>query len=305
MALALITFLAVFVLVVSGGALLFYRAAILKRLSDVLPAEAGESGLMRQLAAARSGASLGYLVQPFHKVLPRSQEEISVVEQRLIRAGYRDKLHVNVFYASKVVVPVLLTVIATATGVYEYGAFFVYGLTLGLGFLIPDFWLSNRIAARQTAIRLGLPEALDLIVVCMEAGLSLDQAVLRTADEVDMSQPVLSDELALLNLEQRAGRPRADCWKHLADRTDVDAMRSVVAILVQVDQFGTSVAKALRIHSETLRTRRRQEAEEQAAKTTVKLVFPLVFFIFPSIFVVVLGPAMITLLEAFDKYLLN
>jgi tight adherence protein C len=111
--------------------------------------------------------------------------------------------------------------------------------------------------------------------------------------------------LGLVNLEQRAGRARADAWKNLADRTDVDAVRSLTALIIQVDQFGTSIARALRVHSETLRTQRRQQAEEQAAKTAVKLVFPLVLFIFPSIFVVVLGPSMIILLESFDKYLLK
>ena len=118
-----------------------------------------------------------------------------------------------------------------------------------------------------------------------------------------LGQPILSDELGLVNLEQRAGRSRADSWKNFAERTDVDAVRALVALIVQVDQFGTSIAKALRIHSDTLRTQRRQDAEERAAKTAVKLVFPLVFFIFPSIFVVVLGPAMIVLFESFDKYL--
>jgi tight adherence protein C len=237
--------------------------------------------------------------------LPRSTEEVSVVQKRLIRAGYRKDVHVNFFYAAKVLVPVIMSVLATATGLYEYGAFFVYTMAVGLGFLMPDFWLGNRIAARQLNLQLGLPDALDLMVICIEAGLSLDQATLKTAEELTVSQPAISDELGLVNLELRAGRPRADAWKHLADRTDVDSIRALSAMLIQVDQFGTSVAKALRVHSETLRTQRRQKAEEQAAKTTVKLVFPLVFFIFPSIFVVALGPALITLLEAFDKYLLS
>jgi tight adherence protein C len=131
----------------------------------------------------------------------------------------------------------------------------------------------------------------------------LDQAVSRTAEELSLAQPVVCDELAIVVLEQRAGAPRADAWRHLAERTNVDSVRNLVSVLVQAEKFGTSIAKTLRIHSDTLRTQRRQKVEEQAAKTTVKLVFPLVLFIFPSLFLVTLGPAMITIMESFDKYL--
>jgi tight adherence protein C len=179
----------------------------------------------------------------------------------------------------------------------------VYALAAGLGYLAPDFWLSNRVAARQSQLRLGLPEALDLIVICVEAGLSMDKATMRTAQELRISQPAIADELNLVYLEQRAGRPRGEAWRNLGDRTDVDTIRSLASILIQADKFGTSIGKMLRAHSETLRTRRRQDAEEQAAKTTVKLVFPLVLFIFPSLFVVTLGPSMIIMFEGFSKYL--
>ena len=176
---------------------------------------------------------------------------------------------------------------------------------VALGFLLPDYFLGNRVSARQFKIKLALPEALDLLVICIEAGLGLDQAILRVADELQLSQPELTDEFNLLNLEQRAGRPRTEAWKNLADRTDVDSVRGLVTMLTQADHFGTSIAKSLRVHSDVLRIRRRQEAEEQAAKTTVKLVFPLVFFIFPSLFVVVLAPSMIKMKDAFQQYLLN
>ncbi len=227
-----------------------------------------------------------------------------MAQRRLVLAGYRKDVHVNILYGSKVIIPILLTVLATVTGLYESGAFFVYALALGLGFLIPDYYLGYCISARQFKIKLALPEALDLLVICIEAGLGLDQAILRVSQELQISQPELTDEFNLLNLEQRAGRPRADAWKNLADRTDVDSVRGLVSMLMQADHFGTSIANSLRVHSDVLRTQRRQEAEEQAAKTTVKLVFPLVFFIFPSLFLVVLGPSMIKLLDSFDKYLL-
>jgi tight adherence protein C len=143
---------------------------------------------------------------------------------------------------------------------------------------------------------------LDLLVVCIEAGLSLDQAVVRTSEELRLSHPAICDELGVVVLEQRAGRPRAEAWKNFAARADVESVTALVTILVQAEQFGTSVARTLRVHSETLRVKRRQQVEELAAKTTVKLIFPLVFFIFPSFFVAAMGPAMISLMESFKKY---
>jgi len=136
-------------------------------------------------------------------------------------------------------------------------------------------------------------------VICIEAGLSMDQATARTAMELKQAQPEVCDELGIVVLEQRAGRPRGEAWRHMAERTDVDCVRNLVTMLVQAEQFGTSVGKTLRIHSDTLRTQRVQAVEEAAAKTTIKLIFPLVLFIFPSLFVVVLGPAFISILESF------
>ena len=303
MTLALMTFLAIFLLISSVGLLLFYREAMLQRLvSAISPDASAPKNKLTQWLEVYSKKSQS-VIAPFQKVLPRSPEEVSVIQKRLIRAGYRKDSHLNLFYASKVLVPISLAFLATVTGLYDYGPFFVYALALCLGFLAPDFWLGNRIKARQLNIRLGLPQALDLLVICIEAGLSIDQAVVRVADELQISEPVISDELSLVNLEQRAGRPRADAWRNLAERTDVDSVRAMVSVLIQADQFGTSVAKTLRVYSDTLRTQRRQHAEEQAAKTTVKLVFPLVLFIFPSLFVVALGPSAIVMAESFAKYL--
>jgi tight adherence protein C len=251
----------------------------------------------------QTGATLGVVVQQFERVLPKSQAEISVLRQRLVRAGYRSDSAVTLFRGAKVLIPLVLCALAFTTGAGSYSPFFVYLIALGLGFLLPDFWLGNRITARQARIRRGLPDVLDLLVICIEAGLSLDQAVSRTADELNIAQPAVCDELSIVVLEQRAGAPRADAWKHFAERTNVDSVRNLVSVLVQSEKFGTSIAKTLRVHSDTLRTQRRQKVEEQAAKTTVKLVFPLVLFIFPSLFLVTLGPAAITVMESFDKYL--
>jgi tight adherence protein C len=182
------------------------------------------------------------------------------------------------------------------------GPFFVYALALALGYLLPDFWVGHRIKARQLNIRLGLPEFLDLMVVCIEAGLSLDQALSRSADEMAASQPEISDEMGLMILEQRAGSPRPDAWRHLADRVDIDIMRTLASAVIQADQFGTSIAKTLRVYSEQLRVQRRQNVEEMAAKMAVKIVFPLVLFIFPSLFIVAMGPAIIIMGDSFQKF---
>lgn len=301
MGLALFAFIAAFLLISSVGILISQRRALLRRLSAVgsRTAAGGDSQSVAPSAVAR----ITRLVKPFEKVVPRSKEDVSTVQKRLTRAGYRQHNYIGLFYSSKLLVPCILCLIATVTQIYTYGPFFVYALAAGLGFMVPDFWLSRRISARQMQLRLGLPEALDLIVICVEAGLSMDKATMRTAEELRLSQPAISDELNMVYLEQRAGRPRGEAWKHLGERTDVDTIRSLASILIQADKFGTSIGKTLRAHSETLRTRRRQDAEEQAAKTTVKLVFPLVLFIFPSLFVVTLGPSIIIMLDGFANYL--
>jgi len=167
----------------------------------------------------------------------------------------------------------------------------------GLGYLLPNIALARVAKKRQHRIRLGLPDALDLLVVSVEAGLGLDQAIQRVGEELDFAHPDLSEELRLINLELRAGKGRADALRNLADRTGVDDVSSLVAMLVQTDKFGTSVAQSLRVHSDTVRTKRRQRAEEAAAKTGVKMVFPLVFCIFPAIWVVTIGPAAIKFVQ--------
>jgi tight adherence protein C len=299
-----LSFLAAFLLALSAGLFLFYREAMLDRLAEVTSRSDDAASLFDRLVGRRT-VHVENLIDPFQRILPRSPKEISVVEKRLVRAGFRQAGAVNIFYGAKVLTPLILTSIAFMTGIYTAGPFFVFGVTLGLGFMVPDFWLGNRMAKRQLNIRIGLPDILDLMVICIEAGLGLDQAVTRVCDEVKNSHPDVADELSLIAIEQRAGRTRADAWRNLAERSGVDSVRALASIVIQADQFGTSVARTLRVHSDTLRTKRRQAAEEAAAKTTVKLVFPLVFFIFPSLFVVVIGPSAIVLADAFDKYLLH
>ena len=300
MGFAAVTFCVVFLLVASGGLLLFYREAMLQRIAAVVVPRQKRTSLMN--AFHQTGFSFSEAMGQLERVLPKTPAEVSVVEQRLIRAGYRKESAVKTFYGTKVLVPALLCVLVTVTGVAHYSPLIIYATALGLGFLAPDFWLGKMISIRQAKIRHGLPDVLDLMVICIEAGQSLDQATVRTAEELREAQPVITDELGLVVLEQRAGRFRSDAWRHFAERTDVDSVRNLVSVLVQSEQFGTSAAKTLRIHSDTLRTQRRQKVEEQAAKTTIKLVFPLVFFIFPSLFVVTLGPAIILIMQNFHKY---
>jgi tight adherence protein C len=301
MAFAVFTFIVVFLLIVSGSLLLFYRQAMLQRINTAV----SQNGKKIKLSSLfqQTGVALGGVIEQFERLLPKTQAEVSITQQRLIRAGYRRDSTLKNFYGAKVLVPLLLCVVVTVSGLGRTSPFLSYLLALGIGFLAPDFWLGRRITQRQAAIRRGLPDVLDLLVICIEAGQSLDQATKRTSEELRLAQPAITDELNVVVLEQRAGRARTDAWKHFAERTGVDSVRNLVSVLVQSEQFGTSAAKTLRIHSDTLRTQRRQKVEEQAAKTTIKLVFPLVFFIFPSLFLVTLGPAVIIMSESFKKYL--
>ncbi len=294
---AIFAFLGVFLMIVSGGLLLFYREEMLQRISDAINPQPKQKSLLTTIQ--KTGLSIGGVIEHFENVLPKSQAEVSIVLQRLQHAGFRDESAVKIFYGTKVLVPLLFCILVLVTGLGDMGGFMVYLIAAALGFLAPDFWLGRRIKQRQSKIRRGLPDVLDLLVICIEAGLSLDHATARTALELKSAQPEVCDELNIVVLEQRAGRPRTDAWKHMAERTDVDCVRNLVTMLIQAEQFGTSVAKTLRIHSDTLRTQRVQAVEEAAAKTTIKLLFPLVFFIFPTLFVVVLGPAILSIMDSF------
>jgi tight adherence protein C len=233
------------------------------------------------------------------RAVPKSPKEMGILRRRLTSAGYRGMDAAIVFSAAKVV---LAFVVAAST-------FAVLGRTglsalislfgLVIGFMLPDFWLAHRTSRRQKVIRHGLPDALDLFIVCLEAGSSLDQAIVKASVELDIAYPALAEELRLITMEIRAGKPRLEAFKNFAERTRVDDVRALVAMLVQTDRFGTSVAQALRTHAEVSRTQRRQRAEERAAKLSVKLVVPLVLFLFPALYVVVLGPAVIKIVNVF------
>ena len=235
-------------------------------------------------------------LKKFGAMAPQSRTEMGKLQRRLVTAGYRSHEAVAVFFGIRLGCALLIFALL-ATPIVMKPNLAMALLGCGLGYLLPTMALGRLAKRRQHRIRLGLPDALDLLVVSVEAGLGLDQAIQRVGAELDFAHPDLSDELRLINLELRAGKGRVDALRNLADRTGVDDIVSLVAMLVQTDKFGTSVAQSLRVHSDTVRTKRRQRAEEAAAKTGVKMVFPLVFCIFPAVWVVTIGPAIIKFIE--------
>jgi tight adherence protein C len=223
---------------------------------------------------------------------PRSAKELGSLRLRLVQAGYRRDEAVTIFFGIRVAAALGLFALLASGLVFKSNIVMALG-GAGIGYVIPGFLLARMAKRRSHRIRLSLADALDLMVVSVEAGLGLDQALQRVGQELAFAYPDLSDELRLVNLELRAGKARADALRNLADRSGVDDLSALVTMLIQTDKFGTSVAQSLRVYSETLRTKRRQRAEEAAAKVGVKMVFPLVFCIFPSIWVVTIGPAAI------------
>ena len=227
---------------------------------------------------------------------PRSAKELGDLRLRLVQAGFRRDEALTIFYGIRVAFALLMFALLGTPILMRPNIPVALG-GLGLGYILPGMVLARLAKRRSHRIRLSLADMLDLLVVSVEAGLGLDQALQRVGQELAFAYPDLSDELRLINLELRAGKPRSEALRNLADRSGVDDLGSLVTMLIQTDKFGTSVAQALRVYSDTLRTKRRQRAEEAAAKTGVKMVFPLVFCIFPAIWVVTIGPAAIKFVQ--------
>ena len=234
---------------------------------------------------------------PIGEMLPRSPTEMSRQERRLVQAGIRRKDAVILLNAAHLVIAGSLLFLFVSKGyLYRQPVLFVVLSLLG-GAAIPDIWLKNRTEKRKLDIQHGLPDAMDLAVISIEAGLGLDQALLRVGQEIKIAHPELADELYLRNVEVNMGRSRSDAFRNLAERTGVEDLKALVAILVQTDRFGTSVGQALRTFSDSLRTKRRQVAEEKAAKLAIKMVLPMMLFIFPGILIVILGPAVLAIVR--------
>jgi tight adherence protein C len=232
---------------------------------------------------------------------PKNEFEANKLKAKLSSGGFRGDAHVSIFLGLKFVMLIAGFLLTGGTSLLMYGIvqkalFWTIGVS-GAMFFLPDLILFLLIKHRKDSIFLGLPDALDLLVVCVEAGLGLDHAMRKVSEEMKRTCAVISDEFNLSNFQLQMGMPRSDVLHELGARTGVDDLRSLAAILIQADKFGSSIAQALRVQSDSMRVKRRQLAEEKAAKTAVKLIFPLVLFIFPGIFVVLVGPAAITIVR--------
>ena len=235
------------------------------------------------------------------KILPAPSTQGASKEQLImIRAGYRDPQAILAIRGLKLILPVGMLAAVYFTGLYRFNPYLLFPAALLIGYILPDFALTWKVRRRQLLLRRGLPDALDLLVICVEAGLGLDQAIMKVSQDLRITHRELSDELQLVNLEMRIGKSRIEALHELGRRTGLEDIKSLVAMLVQTERFGTSIAQSLRVYSDDMRIRRRQRAEEMSAKTAVKMVPALVFFIFPALMVVILGPAVIALMKQFS-----
>ena len=299
------------VLFLTAGAV----AAAIVAISELLPggsrARALQLGMLDRVGrgpgaeAARPAPSLRLravaLLVRIGRSMPRLQRKGATAQELLTQSGYRRPDAPAIYSGGRtsalIALPLAVGTLSLVAGLGAGASGFVACWAAALGWLAPTLYLRGRIRARRREIDRALPDALDLVVVCVEAGLGLNQALARMAEEIRHFSPATSDEFRLVNLEMRAGVPRVEALRSLGTRMGVPELRTLATMLIQADRFGTSVAQALRVHAETSRTKRRQRAEEAAAKTTIKLMFPLVLCIFPTIFVVVLGPAIIGIIR--------
>lgn len=278
--------------------------------ADVIKRRMSGRRAQDSIAALREQAKESVAQKLIEKVAPiatrptmlKNPEEVSKLRLRLAMAGFREENATTMFLASKTIVAALLGIAGFLFGLMQAMTLVnVFGVALfgaGFGFIAPEFWLNMAIGKRKTQIRNGLPDSLDMLVISVESGLGLDAAMQRVGDEMKLVHPILSEEFQLVTLESQMGIPRSEAMDNLANRTGLDELQAIVGTVNQAERFGTSIGKALRNQSAALRTKRRQAAEERAQKTTVKLMAPLILFIFPAILVVLAGPAALKMMEA-------
>lgn len=250
------------------------------------------------LRAPQTKARAAFLMTPLQALLARLPVQFmreTSLPRRLSRAGFRSPQAVEIFIAARIIVPILGVLLAF---LISHRGILLIALPAA-GYLLPDMVLRRFTAARCRQIRDSLPDAIDLLVICVEAGLGMDQALHRISQELSLRHPAITEEFTQLHLEQRAGKPRMQAWQAMAERLDLEEITSFLNMLSQTERFGTPIGRALSTFAENMREKRRQRAEEKAAKTAVKITLPLALFIFPSIFVVLLGPAFLNLLHHF------
>jgi tight adherence protein C len=281
------------------------RTAVVRRLDELEQTRyegVDQFGRRRRLQQAER---LKEILQLWGEKVEQTRPDNETVRLFLTQAGYMDPNAVAYYWGARLLLAASLAgvgvLLAPLLGKSPLFSSIVAMWLGGAGWIFPPFYLRYRVKARQKAIVKALPDALDMMVVCVEAGLALNQALVRVSEEIVHISPLMGEQLALVNLEIRAGTAREEALRNLGERTGVSDIRSLVTMLIQTDRFGTSIATALRIHADTLRTKRRQRAEEASAKTTIKLIFPLVFFVFPAMFVVILGPALISIVRTLGK----
>jgi tight adherence protein C len=271
----------------------------LDELRNVTPSPFGLASRRRRLSRKQT---VREVVQALGEHVERGGLDVEGWGRRLVQAGYWNADATRIFFGSRVALMAGMVLLGFAVGVLfeaRLAATLFLAVWLGgFGWVAPGWYVLRRRTARQQEIAMALADALDLLVACVEAGMGLNQALVRVAEEVRNISNALSEEFAMVNLEIRAGSARDDAMRNLAERTEIDDIESLVSTMIQTERFGTSVGRALRVQAETLRQKRRQRAEEAAAKTTIKLVFPLVLFVFPALFVVILGPAVIQVIRA-------
>jgi len=280
--------------------------AVTERLTELQSIGPDSRSVLQRRRRQEQTERLKAVLQSFGESLQEKNANSSAVRLRLIQAGYPAPSAVPIYLATRVLLPaglgtgalLLLPLLGFSALACIIGV--VYFVLMG--YVVPALLVGIKVRRRQKEMQRALPDALDMLVVSVEAGLGLNQALVRVAEEIDRLSPVLSEQMSLVNYEIRAGTAREEALRNLAERTGLADLASLTAMLIQTDRFGTSVAQALRIHADTMRTKRRQRAEEAAAKTTIKLIFPLVFCIFPAMFVVILGPAIIQILAALKGF---
>ncbi len=294
----LIAIAGVFVMTaVAGGSVASWwlaRSAPERRLRSLVPVT--QTGIVQEASALAEGPDP--VLARLSRLLPKSAKDMSRLQRRLAQAGYPQFKFVVYYSFAELLLPVVCG--GSVLFLVHIGSAWIFALlAAAVGYMLPALYVGRLTEQRKKAIENGLPDALDLLTVCVEAGCALDQAVVKAAEELHLAHPALADELRFVTTETRAGKPRLEAFQNFAKRTGVDDVRTLVAMLTQTDRFGTSIAQALRTHSDTSRTKRRQRAEERAAKVSVKLVFPLALCLFPTLYVVCFGPVVVRVYRAF------